>query len=211
MPFAGPPVVAILICKIQLKVVMLFLRQQGAASGVPLLFSCSPYTGNYVSSAGVAVKIVVAQDLNNYWGVFNNRMFSMYISNVRQIYAAPSVQGGNVSPGFGSVEGGIQVGEPDSHSRHIDMKNISFNEINELIKSGVEGLLDIVPAIPVQVINQYGYEYAANVKIDYFSQVQGQIKFQKSTGRDTAYLERVMDNLKKLDGMKLPEKINLVV
>jgi hypothetical protein len=134
----------------------------------------------------------------------------MNISNVRQNYAATTVQGGNVSPTSNVVEASRPVNEPGSQSRTVDMRNVSLNEINELIKSGVDELLDIVPFIPPQIIAERGAEYAANLKIDYIGQIQGAIEFERSIGSNTEFLERVLENVKEIDGMRIPDGIHVI-
>lgn len=134
----------------------------------------------------------------------------MYISDVRQSYATTTVQSGNVLPESGAVEVNNQISESGSQSRTVDMTNISLNEINMLIKSGVDGLLDIVPYVPIQVINERGAEFAANIKIDYLGQIQGAIDFEKSIGGNTEFLESVLENIKKIDGMKMPDGIHVI-
>lgn len=124
----------------------------------------------------------------------------------------------NLKPGS---EENIKASEPEPNSKTINLRNISFNEINELIKAGVEGFSDICPNIPGQFNSipsmatpnneRRGDEYAANAKIDYLGQVQGYIDFEKSSGRNSSYLESVLKKLKEIDGMKVPEIINIAV
>ncbi|MFN6263043.1 MAG: hypothetical protein ACK4XG_09545 [Chromatiaceae bacterium] len=144
----------------------------------------------------------------------------MYISNSRQGLAVTSIQNANALLKPDSEET-IKASEPEPNTKTIDLRNISFNEINELIKAGVEGFLDIVPNMPGQFNSipsmatknndQRGYEYAANTKIDYLGQVQGYIDFEKSSGRNASNLENVLKKLKEIDGMKVPDRINIAV
>ena len=93
----------------------------------------------------------------------------------------------------------------------VNLRNVSLNEINELIKSGVGGFLDIVPYNPSQSVSQTGSENAGDIKIDYISHVENQIKFKKNIGGDIAFLEKILANFKEIDGMEIPTKINLKV
>jgi hypothetical protein len=99
----------------------------------------------------------------------------------------------------------------NSATKVVNMRNVSLNEINELIKSGVDGLLDIVPYNPSQNVRYAGTDNAGSIKIDYISHVENQIKFQKSIGGDVAFLEKVLANIKEINGMEMPTKINLKV
>ena len=94
----------------------------------------------------------------------------------------------------------------------VDMSNVSLNEINELIKSGAEGLLDVIPFfIPPNIINEYGAEYAATIKVDALKQMEERIAFAESLGDDTTILKNVLNKLISLDGSELPHKINFKV
>lgn len=90
----------------------------------------------------------------------------------------------------------------------IDMRNVSLDEINNLIMSGVEGLLDIVPATGNNAVSGYSSEYTGSTKIDLLGQVEVYIKYQKSINDDASGLERILDNLKKIDGMKIPRSVS---
>lgn len=92
----------------------------------------------------------------------------------------------------------------------VDMRNVSLNEINALIKSGVDGLLDVVPYMPTATINPSAAADAGDVKVDYLGQIEGLIEFRKSRHEDTAFLERVLSNVTRLDGMALPTKLDVM-
>lgn len=98
-----------------------------------------------------------------------------------------------------------------ARSETIDMRNISLNEINDLIKSGVGGLLDIVPANNNSIISGYIFEDVNSTKVDFLGQVEGHIKFQKSIGGDISRLENILGNLKKIDGMRFPSPVKEIV
>jgi hypothetical protein len=133
----------------------------------------------------------------------------MNISNIGQNISAVSVKSGNNIPRTTASETTDLSKDTSSQPKTIDMRNVSLNEINKLIRSGVDGLLDMVPFVSPQIIDQYGSEYAANIKVDFLGQVEGNIKFKKSMGEDTSFLENVLANLNKIDGMEMPSKIDV--
>lgn len=79
--------------------------------------------------------------------------------------------------------------------------------INALIKSGVDGLLDILPAFPSTISGEYSGD-VMNVKTEYIGTIEGHIAFKKSIGEDTAFLQKVLEKVKRLDGSKLPSTID---
>lgn len=97
---------------------------------------------------------------------------------------------------------------PDAQVKTIDMRNVSLNEINALIKSGVDGLLDIVPAVSSQLTSQQGDESEANIKVDFISQIEATIEFHKSRGENVDFLNHVLANIRSLDGMTLPTRVD---
>lgn len=135
----------------------------------------------------------------------------MDISNIGQTLPASSVQSGKNVPHQAVLKATDSIDETSSPYRTVDMRNVSLNEINELIRSGVDGLLDVVPFIRPNIINQYGSEYAANVKVDFLSQIETDIEFKKSRGEDTAFIEKVLENIQNIDGTKMPLKLDVTV
>lgn len=69
----------------------------------------------------------------------------MSISNVGQTSPISSVQSGKNPPHQAVSKATDSAAEVSPASRTVDMRNVSLNEINALIKSGVEGLLDVLP------------------------------------------------------------------
>ena len=134
----------------------------------------------------------------------------MHISTIRQNISAQNVQSGKSSPHHTGNNQISSDGNVASSSKTIDMRSVSVNEINQLIKAGVDGLLDVVPVIPPDIINEYGSEYAANIKVDFLGQVESMIEFNKSINEPTEFLENVLANLKSIDGMELPSKISVL-
>ena len=135
----------------------------------------------------------------------------MNISNIGQTIATISTQIGKSIPSQPEKIIDSSFQDESSTPRTIDMRNVSVNEINELIKSGVEGLLDFVPLIPPQTVKEYGSESAANIKIDYLGQIERSIEFKKSVAEDTSFLKEVLEKIKNIDGMAMPQKIDITV
>lgn len=133
----------------------------------------------------------------------------MNISTVGPNLAASRAVSGKTlpSPSIGKV---TEVADQSQASRTVDMRQVSLNEINALIKSGVAGLLDIVPYIPTATITPSGARDAGDVKVDYLGQIEGLIEFQQSRHEDTAFLEKVLSNVKRIDGMALPPKLDVM-
>lgn len=133
----------------------------------------------------------------------------MHISNLAPALAATRTLGVKTQPpaminNTGDTKSGSNA------SKTVDMHNISLNEINTLIKSGVDGLLDILPATPSPVYGELADD-AADVKTDFIGNLEGQIAFQKSQGEDTAFLEKVLNRINHLNGMKWPTTIDETV
>lgn len=132
----------------------------------------------------------------------------MNISNIGSGFAAASMASGKSLPPQELPKADISA-DKNRSSGTVDMRNVSLNEINALIKSGVDGLLDMLPAIP-SVYGEYAGD-AANVKVDFIGTIEGHIAFKKSLGEDTAFLEKVLKNVKNIDGTALPPKVDVMV
>lgn len=91
----------------------------------------------------------------------------------------------------------------------VNVRDISINEINTLIRAGNNELLDVVPFIPPHIIDQYSS--VEEHRVDLLGQVEKSIEFKKSAGEDVTFLNKVLENLKNIDGVHLPEKIDLIV
>ena len=122
----------------------------------------------------------------------------MNTSGIGAGYPATSVDAGGKSL--------PQSATANGQSGKVDLRNVSINEINALIKSGVPGLLDVVPMISPQTLEAYGYdpERIGQHRVDLIGQVETAIEFSKSIGEETAFLEKVLENLSRIDGMSLP-------
>ena len=96
------------------------------------------------------------------------------------------------------------VNDSSSSAKTIDMRNISLNEINALMKFGEDGILPIYPLIPPSIVDKYGPEYAANMKMDFLSQVENIIAFKKNAKEETKLEEMFLEKIKALNGMEIP-------
>lgn len=101
------------------------------------------------------------------------------------------------------------------NTNYIDMRNISLNDVNQLIRAGFSELLDVVPNIPRLAsinLNSSGHsknqEDYSDVKIDFIVQIEGYIEFEKSLGRREQALENFLEKIKKLHGMKMSKTID---
>jgi len=133
----------------------------------------------------------------------------MNISSMGMNFPVQNIQSGNNTPSKIASAASDSNIQSTHQSKAVDMRNVSLNEINALIRSGVDGLLDTMPFISPLIVNQYGAEYAANIKVDFLAQLENSIEFKKSNGEDTAFIEKILDNLKEIDGTKVPAKINI--
>lgn len=130
----------------------------------------------------------------------------MNITNIGSGFAVDRIASGKTLQSQKSVNADVATDKQQSPLK-VDMRNVSLNEINALIKSGVDGLLDIMPPIPAPVYGEYAGD-TASVKVDFLGSVEGHIAFKKSRGEDTAFLEKVLQNLKNIDGMALPPTVD---
>lgn len=64
---------------------------------------------------------------------------------------------------------------------------------------------------PPDIINKYGAEHAATIKMDALKSMEGRIAFIQSRGEDTTFMENVLKNLKSIDGSILPQKVDITV
>jgi hypothetical protein len=98
-------------------------------------------------------------------------------------------------------------------SKQVNLHDVSINEINALIRSGKNELLDVVPFIPPNILEQYNYdpESIGNHRVDLLGQMEKSIDFKKSIGEDTTFMEKALENIKNIDGTYLPTKIDITV
>ena len=132
----------------------------------------------------------------------------MSILGIGQKISSASVQGGNKIPGTSASEKTDSSKDVSYQPKTVDMRNVSFNEINQLIKSGVLGL-GLLPPNSGQSVYGNSPEDSANMKVDFLSQIEGHIKFKKSLGQDTSKLEGFLARLNEVNGMEIPSKIDV--
>jgi len=98
----------------------------------------------------------------------------------------------------------------DTHSK-VDVRNISIEDINRLIKSGENKLLDVVPFISPDVLQDYDNNRHAikHIKINLMDQVEKSIEFNKSIGKETHILEGVFNRLNEIDGTDIYSAIEV--
>ncbi len=134
----------------------------------------------------------------------------MNISNIGQIFPPSGVQNGEDVSQKADFKANDSIDEPGSASKTVDMRNVSLNEVNQLIRSGTDELLQIVPFVPPHIINKYGPEYAAGVKVDFLGQVETSLEFHRSRGEETGILEKVLEKLIDIDGTVISTKVDVM-
>ncbi|MDQ7072875.1 MAG: hypothetical protein Q9N32_04410 [Gammaproteobacteria bacterium] len=134
----------------------------------------------------------------------------MNISALGQSFTATNPLSGNKAPPQSKMENSIS--QNNTQSTKVDMKNISIHEVNTLIKSGESSLLDVVPFIPPNTLQQYDYnpEKIGTIRVDLIGQVETSIEFKRSIGESTDFLESVLKNFKALDGTELNKRIDVL-
>lgn len=101
------------------------------------------------------------------------------------------------------------VNDPDKPlPEHIDLRNISMNEVNELIKAGHEIFLEVKPFVSPFIIAEHGKEYAANIKVDYLGQIESSIAYKRSVNEDTSFLDNVLESLLEIQGKEFPSRVD---
>ncbi len=136
----------------------------------------------------------------------------MNISAITQNFATSTVKSGNKLPQYESARIDEAAKNTETSSEQIDLRNVSVNEVNSLIKSGKTELLRVAPFIPPNVLEQYNYnsEAIGEHRVDLLGQVETSIEFKKSLDEDTRFLQAVLDSFMKIDGTKFPEELDLV-
>lgn len=93
----------------------------------------------------------------------------------------------------------------DENAEEVNLRDISINEINTLIKAGYTEFLEVVPIISDKLINEYGRENTGQIKVDYLGQIESIINFRKSNNEDVSRYEILLAKLEKIDGSLMPE------
>ena len=127
----------------------------------------------------------------------------MNISTLGQNFTTSALSGGHKLPLQSKIES--NTSQNDSITTKIDMRNISIDEVNTLIKSGEAALLDVVPFISPNILQQYDYdpEKIGKIRVDLIGQVETSIEFKKSTGENTDFPENTLNKFEKLDCIEL--------
>ncbi len=142
----------------------------------------------------------------------------MNISSIGQNLPITSVQNGKKLLSESVNQISTSSKNIEISAKKIDMRNISINELNELIKSGVDSLLDSMPipsgSINIEKLNHdidgsYRKSFM-NQKFDFLSQIENSIKFEKSINKSTDFLEKILTNLNNINGMKFPSKVDIM-
>lgn len=137
----------------------------------------------------------------------------MNIAPIVQGFSVQSLHSGNSLPKTEKVSSADTSDNIGKSAKQVDLRDVSINEINSLIKSGKTELLEVVPFIPPHILKQYNYDPEAigNHRADLLGQVEKSIDFKKSIGENANFLEKVLENLKSIDGVYLTTKIDITV
>ncbi|WP_139209138.1 hypothetical protein [Aquisalimonas asiatica] len=137
----------------------------------------------------------------------------MNIAPIGQDFAASNPQSGRNLPPVEkeSVDGNSEA--ITKSAKQVDLRDISINELNDLIKSGEFEGVGVAPFISPHILQQYDYDPDAigNHRVDLLGQVEETIAFQNHIGEDTARLDAVLEDLKRVDGTYFPERIDINV
>ena len=121
-------------------------------------------------------------------------------------YGQTNTQMGNVDVNNKTNRANVeQVVESE---RLIDPNSISLNEVNALIKSGADQLLNVVPFISPNTISDIGTVAASELKVDLLHQVETKIAFKRSNGENTSHLEEVESTLSELRNQPFPKGVS---
>lgn len=126
----------------------------------------------------------------------------MNINSIGQIAAAQKTNYGNpVPPSNHNIlpESGNNIDYTT-----IDMSNVTFNQINDLIKSGITELLNHVP---MESLTSHNPDKPFN----YLKTVQDAIDSGLNDAKTVSSLQKTLDSLLEFDGFKLPKSINIEV
>lgn len=135
----------------------------------------------------------------------------MNITSIVQSFSVQNSHGGNSLPQDKKTSSADTPEHIGKSPKQVDLRNVSINEINELIKTGKTELLDVVPFIPPHVLEQYNLnsEDIGNIHVDLLGQVEKNIDFRKSIGESVTFLEKLLEDFKSIDGAYLTKKIDI--
>lgn len=92
----------------------------------------------------------------------------------------------------------------DTQSSKVNLRNISQNEVNELIRAGILELsANTLIIVPDNLNNKRGSGYAMNYKTDLIKQTETVIEFNKSIGKPTKHAEKDLMELQRVQGTKI--------
>jgi len=138
----------------------------------------------------------------------------MNITSTGQYLPVSNTQSDNKVASPTSNSASISRENQQSIPKKVDMRNISLNEVNELIRAGVDGLLDVMPWSGIDLdkyknnIDGSYRKELSNKKIDFIGQIERSISFEKSRGQSTNFLDNILSNLKQIHGTEFPTKID---
>lgn len=132
----------------------------------------------------------------------------MKISSTPPLPTASHLAGIRQTSGRVSPEITAETTSQPTSAKTLNMRSISLHEINTLIQAGVDGLLDILPAVPGALVNANAPTPAIDDKVDFIGQIEAHIAFKQSRGENVDFLNQVLSNIKHLDGMVMPASID---
>ncbi len=133
----------------------------------------------------------------------------MYISSVGQTFAASTVSGGKAVPVQTADKPADVAGEVVPQARTINFRNVSQNELNQMVKAGKIELEDAFMLVPPNIVNEYGQEQAQNYKMDHLGALEKYAGFLIGMGEDASRVEQTIMRLKKVDGTEMPTKLDV--
>lgn len=130
----------------------------------------------------------------------------MKIAGSHTVYS-PSIN----QPDTSNTKGGNSLPpsetEQASRANTVDMNNLGLNELNALIQStGDDRLLFRIPHNTFKLVNG---ELQGSQSSNFLSQIEQEIAFEQSQGKDTSELEQFMEILKGYQGYPLQPSIDV--
>ncbi len=135
----------------------------------------------------------------------------MNISNIGQSTSSSKLHDGNILPSQDNKETTVTKTTTQS-AKTIDLRNISLSEVNDLIKSGIDGgLLDRIPGRSILNENgEFNNGYQDNEKIDLIASIEGTIEFNKSIGESTDFAEIILEKYLSIQGTPYPKGVDVL-
>jgi hypothetical protein len=101
------------------------------------------------------------------------------------------------------------VHQKPEDQKNIDLNNITKGEVNDLIKSGFDDLLFMLPVKSIFDGDGSFSKNDSNEKFDLVGQLKGMIEFQKGIGESTKNLEEALDKYSNIHGKPFPKRIDM--